>query len=174
MIVYAHELEEKRRRFTIAHELGHALVLQVTGSKKHVGIEVERICDMIAAEILMPKNQFLSQLTAPLSLKKLRSVAHNFNVSFQAAAKRCAELTDVILFSTEAASINWTSGRVRRGPIAAVEEPLKLAIYRALRGEHGDEIVYFDGSFQKWRCDRQPTRDGFWFLLEPLRKRLQV
>jgi len=173
VILYAHDLVEPRRRFTIAHELGHALIFRVTGATRQAGMEVERLCDMIAAEILMPKQQFWAHQVPPTSLRKIRALSHVFRVSVQAAAKRCSELAGITVFSAESGSITWTCGRVKRGPITAVEEPLRQGIDRALHGESGEEFLYFDGSFQQWRFEYQPlTSGGAWFLLEPLRRGL--
>ena len=43
-----------RRRFTIAHELAHVLFESTGRGAPRVGADLERLCDMIAAEVLMP------------------------------------------------------------------------------------------------------------------------
>jgi hypothetical protein len=80
-----------RKRFTLAHEIGH-LLLGKPGLRSSCGRdrELERKCDAIAAELLMPTDQaipFIRELGNP-SPEKLRTIASHFNVSLQAAAFR--------------------------------------------------------------------------------------
>src|SRR5580704_14110342 len=52
-------LSASRRRFTVAHELAH-VIFETTGPNCPTrGRELERLCDMLASEILMPQNEFM-------------------------------------------------------------------------------------------------------------------
>jgi IrrE N-terminal-like domain len=80
-----------RKRFTLAHEIGHLLLgkpgLRSSCSSDHA---LERKCDAIAAELLMPTDEavpFIKSLGKP-SPEKLRTMASRFEVSLQAAAFR--------------------------------------------------------------------------------------
>lgn len=80
-----------RKRFTLAHEIGH-LLLGKSGLRSTVGSDyaLERRCDAIAAELLMPTDEtvpFIKSLGKP-SPEKLRAIASRFEVSLQAAAFR--------------------------------------------------------------------------------------
>jgi len=80
-----------RKRFTLAHEIGH-LLLGKPGLRSSCGEDrdLERACDTIASELLMPANEavpFVKQLGRP-SPEKLTAVASRFQVSLQAAAFR--------------------------------------------------------------------------------------
>jgi hypothetical protein len=58
VLAYSTHLSGGRRRFTIAHELGHALLVREGLKLPHRGDEVERVCDLLASEILMPQSHF--------------------------------------------------------------------------------------------------------------------
>lgn len=80
-----------RRRFTLAHEIGH-LLLGTPGLRSSCGGNqaLERKCDAIASELLMPAEDavpFISGLGKP-SPEGLRAIASRFDVSLQAAAFR--------------------------------------------------------------------------------------
>lgn len=80
-----------RKRFTLAHEIGH-LLLGKPGLRSSCGHDqaLERKCDAIASELLMPADEaisFIGSLGKP-SPEKLRALASRFDVSLQAAAFR--------------------------------------------------------------------------------------
>lgn len=79
-----------RKRFTLAHEIGHLLLGEQGLSSCGHNQELERKCDTIAAELLMPTNEaisFVKSLGQP-SPEKLKSVAQQYSVSLQTAAIR--------------------------------------------------------------------------------------
>lgn len=80
-----------RKRFTLAHEIGH-LLLGKPGLRSSCGRDqaLERKCDAIASELLMPVDEaipFVARLGRP-SPEKLRVIASRFDVSLHAAAFR--------------------------------------------------------------------------------------
>lgn len=88
-----------RRRFSWAHELGHivmsghqspAVSCRAPGQRDAA---LERSCDVIAAEILMPSDKFSEELTnLGWSLLAVRTLANTFQVTVQAATRRLTEL----------------------------------------------------------------------------------
>src|SRR2546425_6709108 len=54
-IVYTSGLNQGRRRFTVAHELGHAFLESTGKNAPRHGSEVEEMCDMFAVHLLMPE-----------------------------------------------------------------------------------------------------------------------
>lgn len=125
------ERRETRKRFTIAHELGHVLFLdeeepsgepgvRLRERQTHlpeVDVEEERLCDLAAAEILMPTRQFSERLqralgsparlpeTASLSpdfsarrrprtpkAETILSLKRDFNTSLRATARRVVDV----------------------------------------------------------------------------------
>jgi hypothetical protein len=81
-----------RKRFTLAHEIAHLFLNTIPAfrSTHRADAALERTCDMIAAELLMPTaeaTEFIRELGSP-SPEKLRAIASKYAVSMQAAAIR--------------------------------------------------------------------------------------
>ncbi|MGI4878747.1 MAG: ImmA/IrrE family metallo-endopeptidase [Janthinobacterium lividum] len=107
IILSATGMSAVRRRFTIAHELGHFLIAAHRGDKRCTSKDLmetrretlhqkeEAQANRFAAGLLMPKPWFVAQtddLGSPL-LEHLRLLAATYSVSMEAAANRYAELT---------------------------------------------------------------------------------
>lgn len=81
-----------RKRFTLAHEIGHLFLNTVPAlrSSHRADEALERTCDLIAVELLMPEDEttaFVRELGSPAAAK-LREIASRFRVSLQTAAIR--------------------------------------------------------------------------------------
>jgi hypothetical protein len=86
------ESSSSRKRFTLAHEIGHLLLGTVSRlrSMRREDPTLERACDSIAAELLMPSEDaiaFVRSLGQP-SPEKLKIIASKYSVSLRAAAIR--------------------------------------------------------------------------------------
>ena len=93
----------RRQRFSFAHELGH-LLLQQCGLENDTNLitkhrdssrqsREERLCDQIAAEILMPKDAFRQDgFKNGWSLNSLRNRSREFETSIPATARRMIDL----------------------------------------------------------------------------------
>ena len=94
---------ESRRRFTLAHELGHLIVHHVIGEGRSEASdgalscrdgtiedrEEEGLCDILAAEILMPGIQFRRVMEEQgVNAQKIPDLARRFGVSVRAACRR--------------------------------------------------------------------------------------
>ena len=95
--------ELTRQRFSFAHELGHLLLKSVDYNdrsvtkaehrEKNKHSEEERLCDQIAAEILMPRAIFAADATeASWSLGRLGQLAKAYGTSIPATARRMVGL----------------------------------------------------------------------------------
>jgi hypothetical protein len=91
-VVYASGLSVGRRRFTIAHELGHAFFERSGPHCPRRGKELERICDLLAVELLMPSTQ-IALITGDGGPRAVLAVSDLFQVSLTAAMYRLASLT---------------------------------------------------------------------------------
>jgi hypothetical protein len=93
------DLGSARRRFTIAHELAHlliedrpTLVAKRDGAPRN---DIERMCDEIAAGILLPYRWMQENYQSePRSLSTIREVAVHAQVSMGAALVRLKEVVD--------------------------------------------------------------------------------
>jgi Zn-dependent peptidase ImmA (M78 family) len=97
--------EMTRQRFSFAHELGHLLLhkagydrsgdLQGKHRKSRIKNQEERLCDQIAAEILMPRYAFIDDANKMgWSLHNLRELARLYDTSIPATAYRMVGLMD--------------------------------------------------------------------------------
>ena len=102
-----------RRRFTIAHELGHAVIEGLGSGRPRHGRELETICNMIAAELLLPRKVVQPFLVKP-NLVALFRLAQVFDVSLRTAAIRCKELCGLHSFEVgHDGRLAFTTGLVR-------------------------------------------------------------
>ena len=100
---YGRETLSARQRFSFAHELAH-LLLRESGvsmssspasKNRHTGASTpeERLCDQIAAEILMPRADFQNAGTSTgWTLKSLGRLAAKYGTSREATAIRMVDL----------------------------------------------------------------------------------
>lgn len=92
------DLTDGRRRFTIAHELGHRLLLHqgapaVAYRRRLTGDQVERLCDDIAAAILLPRPWVQGTFRGePRKLKTIRRMSAMSLTSLSASLVRLREV----------------------------------------------------------------------------------
>ncbi|MEX2375974.1 MAG: ImmA/IrrE family metallo-endopeptidase [Dehalococcoidia bacterium] len=104
---------KSRTRFTFAHEVGHILIARdesvVRRTRALDADATERLCDEIAAAILMPREWVLPYASREkLTLSLVRLVAHRGQVSLSAAAVRLAEVG-----GRTCALLRWQRGPAR-------------------------------------------------------------
>lgn len=113
-----------KERFTYAHEIAHTLLTPpnwqsggVHRRTRTTGSSLERLCDEIAAELLMPHTWVLPVIRGGrIGAKSVLKVAGTFDTSLNAAAIRVAELSKCNVgiscwrVSTEASSMIWDVG----------------------------------------------------------------
>ncbi len=173
-VAYSQDLTPERRRFTIAHELAHALFETTGPGCPRIGAELERICDMVAAELLMPRKTFLGRAEKGLSLARLLTLAHTFQASRAATAIRYAQLFNVTVFELQDKLVAWGYGVVKKGPVRHVDDSLWPLMRRAIEGESGREVVYLNNAVwtgewtAEWATNGEDRRAIF--LLTPLRQ----
>ena len=170
-VVYSSALSSTRKRFTIAHEMAHAVFESTGPNCPRTGVELERLCDKIAAEILMPKQIFLGRLGQEFSATKILDLSQLFRASVSATAIRCAELRKVSVFGVEGDTIIWAFGVVKSGPISRTSFTIRELHAKLNRGEPVDEIIYLDSrtGYSEWRAEAMPlgSEDRALFLLTP-------
>ena len=172
-IVLSKHLSQGRKQFTIAHELGHA-ILETAGRRcPHSGSELERICDLLATELLMPKSVFLEHLGLNFSLGSVSVLSRLFNTSLTATAIRIAELRGCTVFEVKNGEVSWSHGIVRKGSLTALDYELEAAVRRAPLYGRGEEIVYIPSPRWRgdWKVESMPIGAGqrILFMLQPMR-----
>jgi Zn-dependent peptidase ImmA (M78 family) len=130
----------QRQRFTCAHELGHILFIEAQGleaakrrrvvhSAAHADEgdrQEERLCDFVAAELLMPAATFATDIEKSVrGASSVRLLASKYNVSMRAAARRVVEFgkpRQAIFLFQEAAQgwrLKWTEA-----PLGVISEDI--------------------------------------------------
>ena len=172
-----------RQRFSLAHELGHLLLQksEKTGAVlKYRGHgysdEEERLCDQIAAEILMPRLAFQEDgWMEGWSLRNVRVLAHKYDTSLTATARRMIDLMPeealmgVWKVSGDAvgrANLQWshrgaTSYRVPSGSISSQRLGLVSQAWASEKLESGVAPVQ-DSRFDRIKLLDVPTEAMTW------------
>ena len=164
VVVHSSSLSPARRRFTIAHELGHAVFESTGRNCPRYGRELERICDMLAAEFLMPSEVFMARAGERVHPGHVLRLARDFATSVAATALRCRELLGVSVFQVEAARVSWGYGVVRGdGDLRGDAYELREAVGRAMGGGVGESMVLVRQwpSMLRWLCMRGEQRALF-------------
>jgi len=157
-----------RQRFTIAHELGHAFFEHTGDRPPRHGEELERLCDMLATEFLMPTQRVRTYLGAEPTAERIIEMARVFDVSLTAAAYRFSELTKTHVFGLDADQTLM----FKRGAIDFRDSELQAAAQPALSGQRVDARVFL--SYNRvwngpWRLQGAPVNGAkAVFLLRPL------
>ena len=101
-IVLKESLNSNRKKFTIAHELGHFYI--PWHSELMFGCDIkemdfkndyaprEKEANLFAAELLMPMKEFKNHFSGKICYTTVSELANIFDVSFQAALNRCIDL----------------------------------------------------------------------------------
>jgi Zn-dependent peptidase ImmA (M78 family) len=152
-IIYAPGLSPQRRRFTIAHEIGHLIVERSSQNGVRQSGELERLCDVFATELLMPTSTFTEIVGPTFRLRDLPSLAKNFQVSLTSAAIRLAEVKRVSVFEVSENRIAWGVGIVRRGSIGRLDDSFREPIAKALAGQAGSDKAYININESIRRCE---------------------
>jgi len=127
----------ERQNFSIAHEIVHTFFREVWPSCLPSAAE-EKLCDLGAAELTMPLARFTARLkTCGLTLEGIEKCSHEFEVSFEAAARRAVTTT-----SQPACLLIATLGRTSNQEHLGAGEPV-LRITKWWRSPHWpDKISY--------------------------------
>jgi hypothetical protein len=158
-IIYGRHLSRGRRRFTIAHETGHALLEASGPGCPRSGKELERICDMWATEVLMPKKVFDGLCAAPCTIADLFVLRQKFDTSLSATALRLNELKGVSIFLTDRNQVVWGYGLVKKGLLRSLDNAFEGPIMSAFEGNAGVAEISLrnGGTNQRWRIEFQPS-----------------
>ena len=161
-----------RQRFTVAHEFGHVIIERTGRNPPRKGPKVERVCDMLATELLMPTSVFRRLLPERLSISAIVDLAKSFRTSMKSTAIRCAELLPVCVFFVAGSRVEWGYGGIRAGAVEYLIDQVRDNVLAVMAGGTPSDHVYFYGNVCRtvrycrfhWTRSR---RGGAWFLLVP-------
>jgi hypothetical protein len=141
VVVCSKHMPPTRQRFTIAHELSHAILEKSGRNCPRTGHELERICDMLATELLMPRSVFFDRACKDVSINQIFDLARTFGTSLAATAIRCAELLNLSVFQVENDAVVWGYGIVSKGPTVLLDSDLQRLAGYGIAGENGTANV---------------------------------
>ena len=141
-------LTKTRRRFTLAHELGHAF-FESTGRRPHPSQELEVLCDKFAAEFLMPRKTFISHAGRTPNLNRIRELEKIFQTSVLSTLSRAVDVFGYRAMEYRDGDIVWRRG-MNLYTLAQVR-----GLLREKLGRFGSEFVYFyeRGCNSRWTLE---------------------
>lgn len=144
-IVCSSDQPLSRQRFTVAHELGHVVLERTGRNAPRSGKSVERVCDLLAAEFLMPRVEFEARLPLSVMLSDIKELARIFETSLTATAIRCAQFRSICIFGVTKDRVTWGYGGVRPGAVAYLVDEVREAVRAVMGGRQPERRVYFYG-----------------------------
>jgi hypothetical protein len=176
---------EARRRFTLGHELGH-LVLSDPRVFRLVqlelgdeGLQVERVCDAFAAELLMPRRWVAKRYHgAGEGFDALRDLTHEAGVSLSASYIHLSSVlswrSSLLYLSRDDWSCAVTGGPLHTMNIEVAAPSLDflrglLPQYNPPKNEKLNSLssrveLRIRDEFHRVSCELFPTNNGVWFL----------
>jgi Zn-dependent peptidase ImmA (M78 family) len=167
-ILYSQSANSRRKRFTIAHELGHflmpshvprdgkafmckksdmALFRVQPGGDRYIQMEVQ--ANQLAAGLLMPQAAFELQLRrhTNFEIQHIPEIAETFDVSKEACCRRCVEISDDLIAIIIAKD-------------CVVKNIYKNPAFPMISSKRGDRLSYLSnlklnpGMVSDWKEDR--------------------
>lgn len=139
-IVVLSGLADGRRRFTIAHELGHVVFEQTGRNPPRHGLEVEKYCDQLASAFLMPYGAFLASVGDLPSIASVLAASRVHRVSMTAGFWRLCHLKRMLAFEINKDRVVWSCGLSSR-TMAELRTQLRELLDAARRGYSGSTNV---------------------------------
>jgi len=125
-----------RRRFSIAHEVGHLVMHNQPGS----GIDQEREADIFAAAFLMPAADIRKDFAGGMDLSKLLALKNRWRVSMSALLRRAHGLNVITDWQYRTITIEMSAlgYRTSEPGDVSIEEPCRVReTIRALTADRG-------------------------------------
>jgi hypothetical protein len=122
-----------RRRFSVAHELGHLVLHQVPQGSPHA---VEQQADLFAAAFLLPEAAMRQVLVPPITLTTLADLKEPWGVSLQALIRRARTLERMTPSHYRALSAQLGARGWR------TQEPLEVPVERPRALRQLAELLY--------------------------------
>ena len=143
-------LPRTRRRFTLAHELGHAF-FEGTGRRPHPSQELERLCDKFAAEFLMPRQVFVSHAGRQPDLGRVLELCRIFETGLLSTLGRVSDIYGYRALELRGDEVVWR----RRMSVPVLHQVSDRV--QGLSGHMGTEVVdlFERGGYSTWKLEWQ-------------------
>ena len=141
VVVADHICQSTTRRFTIAHEIGHA-VFEAAKRQPRPGLDLEELCDSIAAEVLLPTAILCKHLIETVRATDVLAIAALFDAPLEIAARRIHKIkSGVTTFEFDGKKIRWGTGLMGKARLAALPESFR-AFLAERRPDTGEREFY--------------------------------
>jgi len=170
-----------RKRFTLAHEIGHLVVLNSLGPREGgvasndlacraasaEDLDEERLCDLLASELLMPRAAFLQQMQLDgVSASTIPVIARHFDVSLQAASRRVA---DLLGYEIGVSLWTFSESATHLVPKWYLTKKGSMTLPYALDGQHASAALFSDSPVRGWHwLALQGQMDKYYVDIQPL------
>jgi len=105
---------------------------------------VERICDLLASEILMPTEIFSKAADGEALAEKTIELTEIFKASLSAVCIRYAKLKSASIFRVANGQVNWRTGLVRYDPVDVESSELQTIVSKAAETPAGAEVIWMN------------------------------
>jgi tetratricopeptide (TPR) repeat protein len=172
VVLYSTQVSKQRARFTIAHELAHALLLSLGWSiRDGQERELEAFCDDFASMWLVPERFLAPELPLPLTVATAGQLARRFDVSLSVAVRRlCRHYRSFEVFCVRRGDVAWSAGTISRGAVTAMPVDLQRLVAECLVTGQCSADVYAATELHtgRWSVDSLggPGDDAI-FILSP-------
>lgn len=141
-------LSKTRRRFTLAHELGHVF-FERTGRRPNPSQELERLCDKFAAAFLMPQRVFLAKSGRRPGLARVRELRQLFDTGLLATLGRVSDIYRYRAAELRGDEVVWRR-RISLPVLRQVTDRVQ-----AFPGQEGTEVVdlFERGTYRSWELE---------------------
>lgn len=147
IIVINRNISNDRKRFTIAHELGHLLMHSANNPliPSHRKDEIENEANEFASEFLMPESGIKKSLYG-LGLRDLGELKRYWRTSMASIARRaydlgCINKSTYVYFNIELSRLNKNGSKKNEGVEVSIDSPV---LFKKGYSLHVDELNYSD------------------------------
>lgn len=128
-------------------ELALAIAKQFFASQKPKGFtrgtELEKLCYMLALELLLPTQVFHRARKGPLSAQQVVEIAEQFQVSVRTAARKFTTIPYVTIFAVSREYIHWAYGGIRTGRIDQMDPEFRALLQYIMREQPEEPLSFF-------------------------------
>jgi len=123
----------ERKRFTIAHELAHIIIVETLLDKPdhlkkllqpETWNKIEKLCNFAAAQILVPDGDFMESIKKfGLTSKGIESIRSRYQVSYEVIFQKFIEIfspTAIILWKSKGTGLDQIAPKIIRYPYSSI------------------------------------------------------
>lgn len=167
-------ISSREYRWEYALSLAHHFFASMKPRGLTKGVELERLCRMLASEFLLPTRAFRMAMGSSLSLSGIYAISTQFDVHIRIVAQRLMGIPYTAIFEVDHERIIWGYGGIRMGSIHQQEPEMQMLIQR-VQQEKFEHPIHFFSPKRPWFGSRSvewsPSQIGKTVVLIRLARR---